>query len=81
VVEHALAFPVVTFPSLKLRRLYRAGTVPETVVLDKDGRVLHAHTGLLDQPVVLDSIYQAATLPLRTPNSAARARPAPPPSR
>jgi len=81
VKEHSLAFPVVTFPSAKLKRLYRAGTVPETVVLDKDGRVLHARTGVLDVPAVLDSIYQAATLPLRAPNPAAGARPAPPPSR
>lgn len=81
VEEHALPYPVVTFPTPKLRRLYRAGTVPETLVLDKDGRVLHAHAGLLDQPAVLDSIYRAATLPLRAPNPAAGARPAPPPSR
>jgi peroxiredoxin len=75
--EQALAYPVVTFPTAKLRRLYRAGTVPETVVLDRDGRVLHARLGLLQQPAVLDSIYRAATLPLAKPNSVAGARSAP----
>ena len=81
VTEHALSYPVVTFPSPRLRRLYRAGAVPMTVVLDKDGRVLHARTGLLDVPAVLDSIHRAATLPLRSSNGATGARPAPPPSR
>jgi peroxiredoxin len=81
VEDHGLSYPVITFPSPKLRRLYRAGTVPETVVLDKEGRVLHARTGLLDRPAVLDSIYKAATLPLRSSRPAAGARPAPPPSR
>jgi len=81
VAEHGLTFPVVTFPTAKLRRLYRAGTVPETIVLDKDGRVLHARTGVLSVPAVLDSIYKAATLPLQTPKTAAGARPAPPPGR
>jgi peroxiredoxin len=81
VAEHGLKYPVVTFPSFKLKRLYRAGTVPETVVLDKDGRVLHARTGVLAVPAVLDSIYKAATLPLRAPAQGAGTRPAPPPSR
>lgn len=81
VAENGLAYPVVTFPTPKLKRLYRAGTIPETVVLDKDGRVLHARTGLLTVPAVLDSIYKAATLPLRAPTPVAGTRPAPPPSR
>lgn len=81
VAEHGLGYPVVTFPSPKLKRLYRAGTIPETVVLDKDGRVLHARTGVLTVPAVLDSIYKAATLPLRAPTPVAGTRPAPPPSR
>lgn len=79
--EHRLNYPVVTFPSSRLKRLYRAGTVPETVVLDREGRVLHARTGVLSVPAVLDSIYQAATLPLRPTTPAAGARPAPAPIR
>jgi peroxiredoxin len=60
VAEHALPYPVLTFPQAKLKRLFRAGTVPQTVVLDSRGTVLYARTGTLDS-VSLDSVYAAVT--------------------
>ena len=56
--DHALRYPVLTFPELKLERLYRAVAVPQTVVLDWTGTVLYAKTGTLDS-AALDSVYAA----------------------
>jgi peroxiredoxin len=54
-----LAFPLVTFPARKLKQLYRARAVPQTLVLDEEGRVLYARTGLLEPAAVVDSVYRA----------------------
>jgi peroxiredoxin len=59
--EHGLAMPVVTLPTRKLGRLLRAGRVPQTVVVDHEGRVLYGWTGLLSAQAVLDSILIAVT--------------------
>jgi peroxiredoxin len=59
--EHQLRYSVATFPSEKLRRLYRAGDVPQTVVLDAQGEVLYSHLGALVVGPVLDSVYRAAS--------------------
>jgi peroxiredoxin len=56
-----LTFPALLFPQPKLRQLYRAVAVPQTVVLNGSGRVLYAKTGLLDASAVLDSVYRAVT--------------------
>jgi len=53
--------PVVTLPTRKLGRLLRAGRVPQTVVVDHEGRVLYGWTGLLSADAVLDSILIAVT--------------------
>jgi peroxiredoxin len=57
---HHLTFPIVAMPSRKLRILYRAAAVPQTIVLDPDGQVRYATVGTLTKPAVLDSIYRAA---------------------
>lgn len=62
--EHAIRYSVATFPTEKLRRLYRAGSVPQTVVLDAWGQVLYAYVGQLRAGPALDSVYRAA---MRTP--------------
>ena len=54
-----VAFPLVTFPSRKLKQLYRARAVPQTLVLDEEGRVLYARIGLLEPAATLDSVYRA----------------------
>ena len=56
---HGVAYPLVTFPSRKLKQLYRARAVPQTLVLDEEGRVLYARTGLLEPAATLDSVYRA----------------------
>jgi peroxiredoxin len=60
VAEHAVRYPVLTFPQRKLKRLYRAVAVPQTVVLDWRGTVLYAKVGILDSRS-LDSVYTAVT--------------------
>lgn len=79
--EHQLQYPMATFPTTKLKRLYRANLVPTTAVLDHEGRVLYAHAGLLDNPAVLDSLYLAARAPVRSPRLVAGPVPAVPPNR
>lgn len=63
---HQLRFPVLLFPASKLRRLYRATAVPQTLVLDHEGRILYARTGLLEPQAVVDSVFAAALRPPRT---------------
>jgi peroxiredoxin len=60
IARHRLDFDVVGFPAPKLARLYRVTSVPQTFVLDHDGRVLYARTGVMDNAAVADSIWQAA---------------------
>jgi len=60
--EHALRYPVLTFPQRKPERLYRAAVVPQTLVLDGTGTVLYAKTGTLDSSS-LDSVYSAVLGP------------------
>ncbi|MGH7561327.1 MAG: peroxiredoxin family protein [Gemmatimonadales bacterium] len=64
--EHRIGYPVALFPNAKMKRLYRAGIVPTTVVLDHEGRVLYARAGRLEEPALLDSIHLAARLPRRS---------------
>lgn len=54
--SHRLDFEIVSYPAPKLARLYRTRTVPQTLVLDHDGRILLARTGVVNEPAVLDSI-------------------------
>jgi peroxiredoxin len=61
VSEHELSYAVTTFPKDKLRRLYRAGSVPQTVVLNARGEVVYATVGQLLAGPVLDSIYWAVS--------------------
>lgn len=60
---HGLSMPVITFPARKLARLYRAVAVPQTLVLDSDGTLRYAHTGLLEPFPVRDSVLVAALAP------------------
>ena len=58
--EHGLTFPVLRFPDDKLRSLYRANGVPQVIVLDHEGRVIHTRPGELEEGAVLDSVFAAA---------------------
>jgi thiol-disulfide isomerase/thioredoxin len=57
--EHALTYPVATFPDWKTAQLARARAVPQTLVLNHWGEVVFAHTGRLEPGPVLDSVYAA----------------------
>jgi len=60
--EHGLQFPVLTFPDPKLKRLYRAGSVPLIAVLDSTGRVLYSRLGALEERAAVDSVLTAVRL-------------------
>ena len=68
IAKHQLPYPTVRFPNEKLAGMYRAGTVPVTLVLDENGRAIYSRTGELKEPAAIDSVMQAI-----------RWRPAPPP--
>jgi peroxiredoxin len=57
--SHRLGFEIVSYPAPKLERLYRTRSVPQTLVLDQDGRILFARTGVVNEPAMLDSIVAA----------------------
>lgn len=54
--QNKLPFPVVRFPQDKLTSIYRAGSVPLTVVLDEEGRMIHSHLGELRERASIDSV-------------------------
>jgi cytochrome c biogenesis protein CcmG/thiol:disulfide interchange protein DsbE len=69
ITKHQLPYPTVRFPNEKLAGMYRAGTVPVTLVLDAQGRTIYSRVGELKSPASIDSVMQAI-----------RWRPAPPDS-
>jgi peroxiredoxin len=69
IAKHALPYQTVRFPDEKVAGMYRAGTVPITLVLDERGRAIYSRTGELKSPAAIDSVMQAI-----------RWNPAPPPA-
>jgi peroxiredoxin len=59
VAKHRLPYRTIRFPNEKMARIYRAGTVPLTVVLDEQGRTIYTRTGELKSPAAIDSVMQA----------------------
>ncbi len=59
-VEHGIELPVVSLTDQRLRALYRAGTTPQTTVVDAEGRVGYSYLGAVTEAVVIDSILNAA---------------------
>lgn len=59
IAQHALPYPTVRFPDEKVAGMYRAGTVPITLVLDQRGRAIYTRTGELTDPAAIDSVMQA----------------------
>lgn len=57
--RNRLPFPVVRFPEDKLTAIYRAGSVPLTVVLDEEGRMIHSRLGELKGKPAIDSVLAA----------------------
>ncbi|HEU4880839.1 MAG TPA: TlpA disulfide reductase family protein [Longimicrobium sp.] len=59
IAKHALPYPTVRFPDEKVAGMYRAGTVPITLVLDERGRAIYTRTGELKTRAAIDSVMQA----------------------
>jgi peroxiredoxin len=59
IAKHQLPYPTVRFPNEKLAGMYRAGTVPVTLVLDEQGRAIYSRVGELKSPAAIDSVMQA----------------------
>jgi peroxiredoxin len=57
--QNQLSFPVVRFPEEKLAAIYRAQSVPLTVVLDERGRMLHSRLGEMKERAAIDSVLAA----------------------
>jgi peroxiredoxin len=77
IAKHQLPYQTVRFPDEKVAGMYRAGTVPVTLVLDERGRTIYSRTGELKDPVAIDSVMQAIRW-RPTPQPADSARPAAP---
>jgi len=61
--SNQLSFPLVPFPTPKFISLYRAFSVPQTVAIDSDGRVLFSRSGVINTRLVLDSVIAAVLKP------------------
>lgn len=59
IAKHRLPYPTVRFPDEKVAGMYRAGTVPITLVLDERGRAIYTRTGELRSRAAVDSVMQA----------------------
>lgn len=80
IARHALPYPTVRFPDEKVAGMYRAGTVPVTLVLDEQGRTIYSRTGELKSPAAIDSVMAAVRwrpAPRPAPGDSAAPAPAP----
>jgi peroxiredoxin len=68
--QHGLRYPVIHFPHESLRRMYRGGWVPATMVVDGEGLILHARMGQVEIGPATDSVLEAVRW---APAAAARA--------
>jgi thiol-disulfide isomerase/thioredoxin len=57
--DHGLRVPIVQFPDRRTRSLFRAGVVPQTLVVSDSGTVLYSHIGLIANAATRDSIVSA----------------------
>ncbi|HEX8696231.1 MAG TPA: TlpA disulfide reductase family protein [Longimicrobium sp.] len=57
--RHALPYPTIRFPEDKLVAIYRAGSVPLTLVLDEHGRTIYSRLGELKGEAAIDSVISA----------------------
>jgi peroxiredoxin len=74
IAQHGLPYPTVRFPDEKVAGMYRAGTVPVTLVLDERGRAIYSRTGELKDPAAIDSVMQAIRWRPTPPDTTAAVR-------
>lgn len=60
VADHAIRFPVVVLGDPTLRFLYRTQTVPQTLVIDARGRVVHVRHGEVEGDAAVDNLLRVA---------------------
>jgi hypothetical protein len=53
---HSVSFPVVVMADPALRFLYRTRSVPQTIIVDEAGRVMHLRRGRLEGQGAIDSV-------------------------
>jgi peroxiredoxin len=70
IARHRLPYQTVRFPNDKVAGMYRAGTVPITLVLDEQGRTIYTRTGELKDPQAIDSVLAAVRWKPTPPDSA-----------
>lgn len=58
--SNGITVPVIALTDRRMRKLFRAAAVPQTVVLGEDGAVLYARTGQIVNSQVRDSVISAA---------------------
>lgn len=56
--EHGLQFSTLVFPQPRLARLYKANSVPQTLILNENGQVEVSRRGLLERGPALDSLLR-----------------------
>jgi peroxiredoxin len=59
ITKHGLPYSTVRFPNDKVAAMYRAGTVPVTLVIDENGRTIYSRTGELKEKIAIDSVIAA----------------------
>ncbi|HVH12989.1 MAG TPA: TlpA disulfide reductase family protein [Longimicrobium sp.] len=59
ITKHGLPYPTIRFPDSRTAGMYRAGTVPVTLVLDENGRAVYTRTGELRDRAAIDSVIAA----------------------
>lgn len=74
ITKHGLPYQTVRFPSEKVAGMYRAGTVPVTMVLDEQGRTIYSRTGELREKAAIDSVVAAIQWRPAPPDTSAAAR-------
>lgn len=67
-VKHGLTYPVVRMASARYARLFRAGGVPLTMVVDPGGQVSYARRGEFSSAILADSVLVALDRELPVPD-------------
>jgi len=74
--QHGLRYPSAILLDPRTTGLFRFNNVPQTLVIDERGRVMHSRVGLLDVGPATDSVLAAVARPLPGPATARTPAPA-----
>ncbi len=75
--QHGLRYPSAILLDPRTASLFRFNNVPQTLVIDERGRVMHSRVGLLEEGPAADSVLAAVARPLPgAPAAAPNAAPA-----